>query len=419
MKIAAAALATVTAATTTCDTAVVGGGWAGIYSAWRLTIDTATIKPEDLCVFEAREAVGGRTYSVSIDDNMTLDIGAYRFGKSMHLPSDLIINKFKLPVQCYEPSCSINPELNQTLYRIVDAEGRSAGYATPIRMMLKELVAAKVRVFYEHQLTGIYDADPTTAAADEDEPSSALHFAGGEVATARAVLLNLPRNAIRRLDPRSVLFGDDPTAPPTQILRNCAPCGGGEGSLAVKVYAIYDDPWWLTKLNLSEGKFTSLDAMPPLVGRYHDGPVVRNAEGEPVGPGALEAVYTFTFLHKEIEWYVVPTAHAVPVQLPTASVHSSPHCLPCARCMMQVRAVCEDARGRAAHAHERPVAAEAGARAADGLPPHRVCQAWAQRVYGRADDAADCSRAVDVRSVLDAHQPRVVQLALDDQVVRL
>ena len=369
---AATAAATAAAATIDCETAVVGGGWAGVYAAWRLAVDTATVKPTDVCLFEARAAVGGRTYSVEID-GMVIDVGAYRFGKNMHLPADLIINKFKLPVACYEPSCSPNPEFNATLYRVVDAHGHNAGYATPVRKMAAELAAAGVRIFYHHEMTGIYDDDAAAALVEAPAASSMLHFAGGAVARARAVLLNLPRVAIERLDPASVLFGTDPLAPPFQVLRNCTPCTGdvGKGNvgLAVKVYALYDDPWWLTKLNLSEGTFTDVGAAPPrvcwflrsrlpclttpphrpvrwlprlsslllnperslsrlkacrcprsspqaapklsflppstrLVGRYHDGPVTRDASGRPVGPGALEAVYTFTFQHPEIEWYV-------------------------------------------------------------------------------------------------------------------
>ena len=338
---AATAAATAAAATIDCETAVVGGGWAGVYAAWRLAVDTATVKPIDVCLFEARAAVGGRTYSVEID-GMVIDVGAYRFGKNMHLPADLIINKFKLPVACYEPSCSPNPEFNATLYRVVDAHGHNAGYATPVRKMAAELAAAGVRIFYHHEMTGIYDDDAAAALVEAPAASSMLHFAGGAVARARAVLLNLPRVAIERLDPASVLFGTDPLAPPFQVLRNCTPCTGdvGKGNvgLAVKVYALYDDPWWLTKLNLSEGTFTDVGAAPPrvcwflrsrlpclttprsspqaapklsflppstrLVGRYHDGPVTRDASGRPVGPGALEAVYTFTFQHPEIEWYV-------------------------------------------------------------------------------------------------------------------
>ena len=84
-----------------------------------------------------------------------------------------------------------------------------------------------------------------------------LHFAGGAVARARAVLLNLPRVSVERLDPASSLFVRDHTALPFQLLRNCTPCstsgGSSPPSLAVKVYAMYDDPWWITKLGLTEG----------------------------------------------------------------------------------------------------------------------------------------------------------------------
>jgi len=286
-----------------CPTAIVGGGWAGVYAAWRLAIDAASVPPTDVCLFEARASVGGRTYSVTVD-GMVVDIGAYRFGKGMHLPGDLIINKLKLPIACYAPSCSVNPELNQTLYRVVDAHGHNAGYVTPVRMMAQQLSESGVRIYYRHKLTGIYDE----ASGEAHPPASRLHFAGGAVARAGAVLLNLPRVAITRLDPASVLFGSDPAAPPFQILRNCSPCMGNIGvgnvGLGVKVYALYDDPWWLTKLGLTEGTFTSVDAQPPLVGRYHDGPVTRDAGGHPIGPGALEAVYTFSFAHPQVEWFV-------------------------------------------------------------------------------------------------------------------
>ena len=59
-----------------CDVAVVGGGWAGVYSAYRL----APTFEGTVCLFEAREKTGGRTYSVHEEDGLTIDIGAYRFG---------------------------------------------------------------------------------------------------------------------------------------------------------------------------------------------------------------------------------------------------------------------------------------------------------------------------------------------------
>ena len=286
-----------------CETAVVGGGWAGVYSAWRLVVDSKMVLPADLCLFEARAAVGGRTYSHVVgegDNALTLDIGAYRFGKEQHLPGDLILRRLNLLVACYEPDCRTDADFNTTLYKIVDSKGRNAGYATPIRAMLKELEEAGARIYYGHELTGVYSASAR----------SALHFAGGDVATAAAVLLNLPRPAIERLDPQSSLFPPDTHHLGYQLLRNCTPCFVPTADSHIppdfvdaKVYAIYEDPWWLSKLNLSEGTFNSRDD-PPLAGRYHDGPVIKSVTGVPVGPGALEVVYTYSLLRPEVSYYL-------------------------------------------------------------------------------------------------------------------
>ncbi|EOD33511.1 hypothetical protein EMIHUDRAFT_111788 [Emiliania huxleyi CCMP1516] len=288
-----------------CTTAVVGGGWAGVYSAWRLALDAAAADASSVCLFEARQAVGGRTYSVDLD-GLTIDIGAYRFGMSMHLPADLIVNHFKLKTVCYEPSCSPDAEMNATLYRIVAADGHNAGYATPVRAMLREALGRGVRVFYRHELTGIYDGGGDALA---EGGASLLHFAGGGVARASAVLLNLPRQAVERLDPASVVFDRGPSRRAklaTTILTNCTPCQAGpvaEAHEDVKVYAIYDHPWWVSKLGLAEGTFASVDADPPLVGRYHDGPIRRRGKDAP-GPAALEAVYTFTLEHPQVKWRI-------------------------------------------------------------------------------------------------------------------
>jgi len=282
----------------TCETAVVGAGWAGIYAAWRLTVDTHSVEASDLCLFEARSSVGGRTYGISVD-NLKLDIGAYRFGKEQHLPGDLILHRFNMSTVCYEPDCAPDPEFNQPLYRIVDEHGHNAGYSTPLFRMLSEMTSAGVRVFYKHVLTGVY--------ADAAVPGgSQLHFAGGATAFAKQTILNLPRGTMERMDPKSSVFPAPDTLGFT-ILRNCTPCDvpgkPAHLKLTVKVYAIYDDPWWLTKLNLTQGLFTSVGLSPPLVGRYHDGPVHRSASGEVIGPGALEAVYTFSSVHPQISYY--------------------------------------------------------------------------------------------------------------------
>eukprot|EP00401_Gymnodinium_catenatum_P029499 CAMPEP_0117538404 /NCGR_PEP_ID=MMETSP0784-20121206/42462_1 /TAXON_ID=39447 /ORGANISM="" /LENGTH=474 /DNA_ID=CAMNT_0005335019 /DNA_START=16 /DNA_END=1437 /DNA_ORIENTATION=- len=283
----------------TCETAVVGGGWAGVYAAWRLTVDTQAVEPSALCLFEARSTIGGRTYSVVVD-GLKLDVGAYRFGKRQHLPGDLILHRYNMSTVCYEPDCAPDPDLKQPLYRIVDEHGHNAGYSTPLFRMLSEMTAVGVRVFYKHVLTGVY--------SDAAVPGgSQLHFAGGATAFARKVLLNLPRGTLKRLDPKSSVF-PAPDQLGFTILRNCTPCDApgtpSHTELSVKVYAIYDDPWWLTKLNLTQGLFTSTGSDPPLVGRYHDGPVRRSDTGEIIGPGALEAVYTFSSRHPEISYYI-------------------------------------------------------------------------------------------------------------------
>ena len=182
-----------------CTYAVVGAGWAGVYAAWRLAVDAKMLPAQGVCLFEAREKAGGRTMSVHLEDGLVIDVGAYRFGKQQHLPGDLITNRLKLPLVCYEPDCKPDPEFNETLYRVVDENGRNAGYFTPIQHMLDELTAAGARIYYNHRLTGVY-------AATEAPGKASMHFAGGQALLAGAVLLNLPRLALARLDPTSIVF---------------------------------------------------------------------------------------------------------------------------------------------------------------------------------------------------------------------
>ena len=42
-----------------CDLLIVGGGPGGVYAAWRLAVDTATLPGPSICVFERAARVGG------------------------------------------------------------------------------------------------------------------------------------------------------------------------------------------------------------------------------------------------------------------------------------------------------------------------------------------------------------------------
>jgi len=280
----------------TCDTAVVGGGWAGVYAAWRLAVDSAAVRPGELCLFEARSGVGGRTYSVHLDvsegEPLVVDVGAYRFSKQQHLPADLILH-LNLSSQCYKPDCAT--EDNMTLYRIVDDDGDSRGYDTAMRVMVEQLEAAGARLFFNHELTAILR--PAGAASTCLGEASPMHlsFRNGAQVQARSVLLNIPRNEIKRLREDSLIF-DSPLS--ARLLRNCTSIP----LMAFKVYVVYEDPWWLTKLNISEGYFSSPDREPRFYGRYHDG-AIRRLPGGRVGAGALEVLYNYT-TDGTYDWYL-------------------------------------------------------------------------------------------------------------------
>jgi ribulose 1,5-bisphosphate synthetase/thiazole synthase len=66
----------------TCDTAIVGGGPGGIYTAMRL----AESSKSNVCVFEKRRRVGGRILTVGglgEKQDIVVDGGAYRFARFM------------------------------------------------------------------------------------------------------------------------------------------------------------------------------------------------------------------------------------------------------------------------------------------------------------------------------------------------
>eukprot|EP00172_Hildenbrandia_rubra_P003876 Plantae.Rhodophyta-Hildenbrandia_rubra.ctg67786.p1 GENE.Plantae.Rhodophyta-Hildenbrandia_rubra.ctg67786~~Plantae.Rhodophyta-Hildenbrandia_rubra.ctg67786.p1 ORF type:complete len:107 (+),score=7.73 Plantae.Rhodophyta-Hildenbrandia_rubra.ctg67786:74-394(+) len=67
----------------TCDISIVGAGIGGLYTAWRLAVDSGKYDGSRICIFEAKNRIGGRWLTVDNPapgfSGYTADIGAYRY----------------------------------------------------------------------------------------------------------------------------------------------------------------------------------------------------------------------------------------------------------------------------------------------------------------------------------------------------
>lgn len=290
-----------------CSLAVVGAGWGGVYAAWRLAVDTPSVDARRICLFEANGRVGGRVFSVRglpHFGELAIDVGGYRFQESQRLPADLVWTALEMPTACYDFECAAQCEGPQNCYVMRDSYGNNAGYASVIERMLSEVEERGASVFFGATLVSVTppggDQERGEAADRESgmaartlhamPPSrgnaSVLRFAEWSTGVlADRVILNLPANALERLDKRSVIFENVPRAT-ASAMRNVSMLA------MVKSYVWYDDAWWASKLGLMQGEFLSNGSSSPeapLMGRYHDGPlkcaIGVDSAGQPVYSG--------------------------------------------------------------------------------------------------------------------------------------
>jgi hypothetical protein len=267
-------------------------------------VDEKRFRGSDLCIFEASQRFGGRTYTIFGHElpelkGLNLDIGAYRFAFQQHLPADLLRGPLNMSTTCYIPSCKPEPlDDNLVLHKLVDpSTGDSAGYGSALVAMMKQLSAKGVQMFLGHKLDAIHGSGPRGAElvwATEGQQGSVTTYAE------EGVLLNLPRHALQALRPDSVIF-QETTADTQQLFRCSAELYGNESTEAcAKVYFVYEDAWWITKLGLVEGEVKSLETDPPIYIRYHDGPTQCH---EKLCRGALLVQYAHT-REDGASWYV-------------------------------------------------------------------------------------------------------------------
>ena len=96
-----------------CKFTVIGGGFGGLYSAFR-AYNSSLYQPQDICIFEKTDRVGGRAYSVRNVFPITpsVDIGAHRYDRVIHRIMSSIVNILGLNTRCYSKTldCVVNDD---------------------------------------------------------------------------------------------------------------------------------------------------------------------------------------------------------------------------------------------------------------------------------------------------------------------
>src|SRR3954471_16258264 len=81
------------------DIAIVGGGCAGTYSAWRLQQEVGA--DSSIALFEYSDRIGGRLYSVSVPGlpHVKAEVGGMRYIPTQHLMVASLVDHLKLPTK--------------------------------------------------------------------------------------------------------------------------------------------------------------------------------------------------------------------------------------------------------------------------------------------------------------------------------
>eukprot|EP00966_Prymnesium_polylepis_P203952 4724960-Prymnesium_polylepis.2 len=159
-----------------------------------------------------------------------------------------------------------------------------SGYIGALDSMLNAMRQVGVATRLNHRLVAVYDAP------EGGEGDMQLMWSDGSRTICSSVMLNIPRPALMNLKPDSITFRR--VSPRKAELLRCNE-SADYASEVVKVYSIYQEPWWHTWLGISGGTYYPADSPtgPQLFIRYHDGPIHCESPGGQCS-GALLVEYT-------------------------------------------------------------------------------------------------------------------------------
>lgn len=116
-----------------CDISIIGAGIGGVYSAWRLAVDSRAVPGSRICIFEAKKRIGGRILTVRDPipgfEGYAVDLGAYRFHRLVHRHTKLLTeDKLGIKTLCYtDPLDRRDFECGANVRQIVTTRGRTYG----------------------------------------------------------------------------------------------------------------------------------------------------------------------------------------------------------------------------------------------------------------------------------------------------
>ena len=270
-----------------CEISIAGAGWGGVYFAWRLAVDTQKVDARKICIFEANSRIGGRVYSVNaqVEDigELTVDVGAYRFKTTDHLPSDLIQKRLLMAHKCYDYNCegngcSVSGMDSDTCQKVTDFADHSR-FILPVEIMLSQLKSLGSKLFFGAPVTGVFK--------DDMEGHAKLQFSHTtKTVTSKMVFLNVPLPVMRDIvDSESLIFPKGGGSLESYVCLT-TPAATLDG---LKAYIVYKNAWWYNILEKMQGSFSSKGNPSLLLGRYQDGPVKcvvgSGADGKPAFSG--------------------------------------------------------------------------------------------------------------------------------------